>query len=34
MTHPLGQFANGQPAGPPVALEEGDRMLRVRLEGG
>ncbi|WP_261555544.1 AIM24 family protein [Frankia tisae] len=34
MTHPLGQFANGQPAGPPFALEEGDRMLRVRLDGG
>jgi uncharacterized protein (AIM24 family) len=34
MTHPLAHFASGQPAGPPFALEEGERMLRVRLDGG
>ncbi|MCL9792856.1 AIM24 family protein [Frankia sp. AgKG'84/4] len=34
MTRPLGDFAAGQPAGPPFALEEGERMLRVRLDGG
>jgi uncharacterized protein (AIM24 family) len=34
MTQPLGQFAGGPVGGPPFALEEGDRMLRVRLEGG
>ncbi|MCK9895866.1 AIM24 family protein [Frankia sp. AgB32] len=34
MTRPLGDFSGGQPAGPPFALEEGGRMLRVRLDGG
>lgn len=34
MTQPLGQFAAGADIGPAFALEEGDRMLRVRLDGG
>jgi uncharacterized protein (AIM24 family) len=34
MSQPIGQFAGGAAGGPPFALEEGDRMLRVRLNGG
>ncbi|ABD12177.1 hypothetical protein ThrDRAFT_02216 [Frankia casuarinae] len=34
MSQPLATFAGGPAAGPPFALEEGDRMLRVRLDGG
>ena len=34
MTQPLGQFAAGADSGHAFALEEGDRMLRVRLDGG
>ncbi|ABW11865.1 protein of unknown function DUF124 [Parafrankia sp. EAN1pec] len=34
VNQPLGQHAAGSSGGPPFALEEGDRMLRVRLDGG
>ncbi|WP_026240069.1 AIM24 family protein [Parafrankia discariae] len=34
VNQPLGQHAAGNSGGPPFALEEGDRMLRVRLDGG
>ena len=33
MSQPLGHYAGGYDAGPAFALEEGDRMLRVRLNG-
>jgi uncharacterized protein (AIM24 family) len=34
MSQPLGQHAAGDAGGPAFALESGDRMLRVRLDGG
>jgi uncharacterized protein (AIM24 family) len=34
VSQPLGQYAQGNWGGPSFALEEGDRMLRVRLDGG
>lgn len=34
MTQPLGKWTSSGDGGPPFALEDGDRMLRVRLSGG